>query len=60
MNCHRNKLPEKTAQYILVVASLSTWARSRKNVPNSLSRCHTKRRIGARGHVMSHVMQKQI
>ncbi len=28
----------------------SKWAASSENVPNGLSRCHNKRRVGAPGH----------
>ncbi len=31
------------------VCSRVTWAELREKVPNVLSRCHTKRRAGARG-----------
>ncbi len=43
-------LAEKNVE-LVAIATLTTiiWAALHKKVPNVLSRCHTKRRTGARG-----------
>ncbi len=37
-------------QYVTLVCKYRTWVASRKEVPNGLSQCHTKTRMGAHGH----------